>query len=174
MPQAEVRGISNGKLPMSKVKSIVWFSIVCQCIMYVSGSVSSIAFLKFELTRLVSCIDAAFRLEKNDFEYTWSSKALPKHPCSQGRVGFMTKGLSLASTWNQDAAGTRPWASLLPSYSLKMTIVKPWFELHGGRTPSLPVLLAVVGTTCWIPTGTSAIPGITVWWVRNYHKHTSG
>ena len=30
----------------------------------------SIAFLKFDLTQLVSCIDAAFRLEKDDFECT--------------------------------------------------------------------------------------------------------
>ena len=115
----------NCQCPRSRV---VWFSIVRQCIMCVREHLQY-CILKFDLTRLVSCIDAAFQLEKDDFEYTWSSKALPKHPCSQGRVGFMTKGLSLASTWNQDAAGTQPWASLLPSYSLKMTIVKPWFEL---------------------------------------------
>ena len=53
---------------MSKVKSSM---ILCSApVYYVSRSVSSIAFLKFELTWLVSCIDAAFRLEKNDFEYT--------------------------------------------------------------------------------------------------------
>ena len=37
---------------------------------YVSGSITGIAFLNFELTRLVLlCITAAFWLEKDEFEY---------------------------------------------------------------------------------------------------------
>ena len=54
----------------------------------------------------------------------------PEHLCSQGRVGPMTYGLLLTSTWNQDAAGVWPWCwwagsllpSLLPSCFQKLAI----------------------------------------------------
>ena len=45
----------------------------------------------------------------------------------------MTKGLSPASTWNQDAAGIQPRyrsaASLLSSRSQKLATMKQWFKL---------------------------------------------
>ena len=69
-----------------------------------------------------------------------------KHLCSQGRVGPMIKGLSLTVTWNQDAAGTRPWCQwadgLLHNRSQKLAILKQ-----------------------------SWIPGSSTWWVKLYHQH---
>ena len=59
-----------------------------------------------------------------------------KHPqisLQSRRSQTHDKGLSLTSTWNQDAAGAQPWcqwaASLLLDQSQKLAIMKQWFEL---------------------------------------------
>ena len=67
-----------------------------------------------------------------EVEYTLATKAYLKYRCSQGRVGPMATGLLLVLTCNQDAVGARPShysaASLLPSCSRKLAIMKQWFE----------------------------------------------
>ena len=49
------------------------------------------------------------------------------------RSCWLETKMLLMLTWNQDAAGTRPWcrwaASLLPSRFRKLAIMKQWFEL---------------------------------------------
>ena len=83
----------------------------------------------------------------------WVPLKLLKHPWIISTV--KTESLSLR---NLDAAGTQPWcqraASLLPSCSWKLAVMKQWFEL------------AVAAMTCWTQTGNGAIPRSAAWWMK--------
>ena len=78
----------------------------------------------------------------------------------------MTKGLSLVSTWNQDAAGARPWCRSTASLPLSEACDHETMVWAGSRTPSLTVQLAEVAKTRWIQTGPCAIRLSTAWWVK--------
>ena len=137
-PEVQVRSISNCKLPMtefedSMIRDIHWF-ITVLCGRNYACKRFRFRYCIFESMRLVLlCVAAASWLDNEKFKYAYAIKGPQKHLCSQGRVWAMAKGPSLVLTWNHDVAGARPWcrwaASLLPSRSRKLAIMKQWFEL---------------------------------------------